>query len=356
MPGLIPYLPASGIRPEESISSLLDRAGALYGVDGVVFGDLFLRHAASLRGINTPSVSDWDNPPRVVQCIIAESMNISDAILSDHVIHDGPRWLAPGSRSAYCPRCFAEDLEWSNGFPYFRRTWAQIATTFCYKHDPPQPLANWPSPTPDKRFYDSGRLMTPELITDQVMWLTAKQLSKRRAERLAMYRERIYTYVQYEPYCLEVSALQRYEEDVALNLHMWDERIQVWLDHAYKRHSESESDSLTRLRGILGPNIERLAMLLNSLSFQAGRLLQVKERWYWNTDSSGSIQALPRSQSDESRIDERAAWEALRVTGDPDERRAIFWLAACSEGRHHVRRLCEPEPIFVPYLLFPTQQ
>lgn len=48
--------------------------------------------------------------------------------------------LFPGSRCAYCPSCFADDLR-SGRVPYFRLDWIAVLTTFCWDHG--TPLCQW---------------------------------------------------------------------------------------------------------------------------------------------------------------------------------------------------------------------
>ncbi len=125
-------------REDESISSLVDRIGALHRIDrDAVAMALLARSAGS--GPH-PWLVDWDNPPLELLRLLEQSIGLSPGALESHRIHDGPTWLVSAYRQSYCPACFRADIA-AGSFPYFRRQWAKVYTTMCSVHV--APLCLW---------------------------------------------------------------------------------------------------------------------------------------------------------------------------------------------------------------------
>lgn len=124
---------------DESISSVLDRVGALYHMDRETIANTLLR-ATGHSGPRAWHV-DWDNPPRILVSWLESAIGLESGALEPNRIHDGPTWLESVYRVPYCPVCFAEDLA-TGSSPYFRREWAKIYTTMCQTHG--SALFAWP--------------------------------------------------------------------------------------------------------------------------------------------------------------------------------------------------------------------
>lgn len=353
-----PFFPGHGLARGETISSMMDRAGAIYGIDGVVFGRMFLHRAAAMSRISVPTVADWDDPPQIVKRILAECLKTSVSALEKHVIHDGPRWLAPGSRSAWCPQCFAHDLYFRNGTPYFRREWALIARTFCYEHSIPQPLLSWPDPKPDKRYFDGGRHLPLEVVTDRILSLSAREYLTRRKAHVQNYRSEISHFTRDRERRDLIEYVQEWEEDFDSDLEFLgallnDEPLDKKRTRYYTR---AELDSFKQTMTLPGWEINRLGDLLSSLSFQSGRLYHTNTRgWEWDNLTWPPVKSTIRKQLDNLKTNEFAVFEQLKHLRAPSDRRALFWLAACtrSTGRNYpcLLDLCEHRPIFVPYVI-----
>lgn len=356
-----PFLPVHGLARGETISSMMDRAGAIYGVDGVVFGRMFLCRAAAMRRISVPTVNDWDDPPEIVKRILAECLKISVSDLDEHSIHDGPRWLAPGSRSAWCPYCFAQDLHFRSGWPYFRREWALISRTFCYEHSCPEPLLSWPDPKPDKRYFDGGRNLPVEVVTDRIMSLSTREYLRRRQSHSDAYRSLISKPSREIESKDPIEWLQEWEQRFDSKLEFFAALLNnEQLDEKKARYyTREELDEIRRTEAIPGCEITTLQKLLSSLSFQAGRLYLSHERWYWNFFTWAKPDLSISYHLEHKNSDEVSALEKLRHCRDPSERRAQFWLAACtydSAGWLGLRDLCQVRPVFVPYGLSPSEK
>jgi hypothetical protein len=122
--------------PQEQLSSIVERACIFYRT---TLGALAVEICASV-GLELPSDTklDWDCPPPAVLETLA--YDVPASVLQQHVIDDGPAWLSPGCRDQACLPCLVEDDK-AGRRPYYRRSWAKVATTFCEAHR--CPLVRW---------------------------------------------------------------------------------------------------------------------------------------------------------------------------------------------------------------------
>jgi hypothetical protein len=121
--------------PGESLSSFIERGANFYAIPPVNLLRQLEGHR--LRGHRRPDL-DFSPPPELLR-------RLEDYVPDwnwDPSEHKGfLQWyLKPAARSAYCVRCFEEDLAAGHS-PYFRVDWAAAAVTSCWKHD--VPLSHW---------------------------------------------------------------------------------------------------------------------------------------------------------------------------------------------------------------------
>lgn len=330
-----PLLYACELQEEETISSLFDRAGALYGIDGRVYADLFLHRASSVWGIAVPKVTDWDNPPPVVKKMISVSTGISAEALERHIIRDSPRWTAPGARSGWCPRCFAKDIFFAGGIAYFRRDWSLAARTFCYRHDTPQPLYCWPDSRPDKHRFTGGRLLPIELVTDSDVTLTSKRFKEFKSRQLEAFCSLIYSYPKGEhsdPW--ELYELRDWEHELDVSLSLIDESLDIRQEVRNEQYSDDAYADLRRINTSRGccSEIQSLTRLLNSRFFQSGRFQPGVGGWAWHTLTERQSALNLRGRGGKTEINPVEAWRRIRRAKDPAERRAMYWLVACGQS------------------------
>ena len=116
-------------QPDESLSSVLDRASALYGMETTEL-------LASIYGkeIDRKRVGDLDKLPDSLIEPIALSIGISPDRLAECRINDSDHLLSFGFRTTFCPTCLSEDLD-ATGIPYFRKEWASFFSIVCKKHE-----------------------------------------------------------------------------------------------------------------------------------------------------------------------------------------------------------------------------
>lgn len=116
-------------QPDESLSSVLDRASALYGMETTEL-------LASIYGkeIDRKRVGDLDRLPDSLIDPLAHSIGISPDQLAECRINDSAHLLSFGFRTAFCPICLSEDLD-VTGIPYFRKEWASFFSIVCRKHE-----------------------------------------------------------------------------------------------------------------------------------------------------------------------------------------------------------------------------
>lgn len=118
----------------------MKRAGSLYEI---YYEDLVAQ--LYLRADLTPrsrSALDLDNPDRELLDLITDALGLRREALDAGVIRNGPQWLDPNARSAYCPLCFLDDRK-SGRSPYFRRRWALAWKTMCEIHCAPLAECPW---------------------------------------------------------------------------------------------------------------------------------------------------------------------------------------------------------------------
>lgn len=325
------FLPTRGIYPKETISSLLDRAGAIYGVGGAAFGQALLEKGASCRRWKVPQVQDWDDPPAEALEILADACGTTRQYLETLTIQDSREWIAPGFRTAYCPSCFRINLYYESP-PYFRRDWAVVSRTFCYEHAWQQPLLNWSQHDPDGDAAPSasGRILPGEWVAKRLLTLSGDEQRRRRWKASAA--------------LCEDAGIPEESEEMVLRLTAWEQSLEGRLGYAayllgyYYAHNGGEPETAERSWGcpVFAP--DGPAAKVASLGPQAGELRPSKDGWRWEP---GITAAVPDEQ-----MSVESAWEDFRRVGNPAARRAAFWLAACAEGED-LRKLTTDFPIFI---------
>lgn len=354
-----------GIQPSETLSSFIDRASAVYGTSAERLGQALISRWRKSNPSLPVSVKDWDNPPSQVLSLLAEVLGIdysndmspnvvrggkpssrlgypqfeSSRNLSDSVIVDGPGWMRPDCRTAWCPRCFYEDLN-KGRFPYFRWQWARVATTFCHFHEQPQPLMSWPeiSKTGTKGV---GRLLDVALQTKKLPVQARITTRCRHAKSKSRYVF-ISTQLERKKYANMYSVLSIVPESCrrgTLELSEWEDfldRLVFCDEHGLADHGE-QSDTNIPL-----PSKNEILDLFISLDGQSGQLLPNVNGWHWFHTTQLGIGAMPYSEFG----DGDSLWETIRSLENPADRRSLFWLSACMAGPGRTA-LCEQSPIFL---------
>jgi hypothetical protein len=121
--------------PDETTSSVLDRAAGLYEMDRERLISLLL--PGERRWGHT---RDWDYPLDHHRRAFAAAIGTSDPQDFGVGLWKSDSFLAPLARAVYCPRCFLTDLAIGRP-PHFRWQWAIAFATACHRHR--TPLMNW---------------------------------------------------------------------------------------------------------------------------------------------------------------------------------------------------------------------
>jgi hypothetical protein len=121
--------------PDESFSSVLDRAASFWRVERGAFLN-------ALRDGDTTDAQrvDDDNPADIVVARLAEAVGMPPDALRRCGIVDAPEQTAPEHRMSYCPLCWDQDAAEKRP-PYFRRAWSRLASVACEVHH--APLLGW---------------------------------------------------------------------------------------------------------------------------------------------------------------------------------------------------------------------
>jgi hypothetical protein len=110
--------------PDETLSSVLDRAASFWGVDRSA-----VVAAMELGG----GICDPDAPSPAAMSAIASTTGFSEESLDALVMDDSDELVLPARRISYCPKCWAEDWAQRRD-PYFRRSWSYVASLMCERH------------------------------------------------------------------------------------------------------------------------------------------------------------------------------------------------------------------------------
>ncbi|AVP97200.1 hypothetical protein C7S18_08325 [Ahniella affigens] len=121
-------LPIAPPAPDETISSVLDRAACLMGTS----------REALLAAIELPDAGDGRDLDDALLPLAAE---IARALCWDREWHPPAppvptRRLAASARNAFCAHCWVEDLATARG-TYFRTTWLDAMVPWCARHQTP---------------------------------------------------------------------------------------------------------------------------------------------------------------------------------------------------------------------------
>lgn len=135
-----PYIYPDRPQIDESLSSWFDRNIQRYG----------LNRKSLMQALGVAAYASWDYDTfdfwearrRVFDCL---GRSWDDLRSFATPVPESTWMLASKGRSAYCPRCFEEDLH-SERTPYFRKAWSWLFLTHCLKHH--CPLYQW-FPTDD---------------------------------------------------------------------------------------------------------------------------------------------------------------------------------------------------------------
>ena len=119
--------------PDESLSSVLSRAAALYECSPSQIWE-------SLNRDDPKPAGDVDLPSYPALRRMAAAIGVPPSGLLAHRLRDAPWLLASQARTAYCQACWSEDH--ARGNPYsIRRGWTRALRTFCPNHGYPLRLA-----------------------------------------------------------------------------------------------------------------------------------------------------------------------------------------------------------------------
>ncbi|MGH9436336.1 MAG: TniQ family protein [Terriglobia bacterium] len=325
---------------DESISSYLDRAASVHGVDRYVLGRDLL--AQAYPGIPLPCVEDWDQPPpRALQALAQASGLSAKALLKDHGITDGPGWLLPQARTAWCPQCFARDASWQP--PYFRREWARAACTFCPEDG--EPLLDWPPEGRIEKGKRQGRRLPLELLVNKrVVGVTMKSGSVWRLRSTQPERQR------YAKRLRAITCLPQLANSfMTRELKQWERDVDYAVENSMNGPSVQDPHN-----PLLSGFVSGLHAPYDDLPTAAtsGVLVPNGKSWTWYPQSgerSYWLTTLWRTVFEQ--LDRE---DYFRSVANPAARRAALWLAACvSLPRTDLDRLCEDRtPVFLllPYL------
>lgn len=119
-------------RPDESLSSVLDRACGLFNIC----------RAGVIRQMIHVNSCDFDAPPQKVCEALASATQTSYEAMQRLSVPAERAWMLVkrADRDAYCPLCADEDIA-SGMVPYFRLDWSRLWVTHCHIHG--TPLMQW---------------------------------------------------------------------------------------------------------------------------------------------------------------------------------------------------------------------
>lgn len=362
-------LPGRGLQPDETISSLLDRAGSLCGMGRESIGRALLQRWRSSHPAAPTNVPDWDDPPDEALAMLAAACDIKDwehqrAIIEKReargarplprhkaarellnaVIIDGPRWLKPGYRTAWCPLCFARDIA-RGGVPYFRWQWARVASTFCNLNHPPIPLVSWPERDGEKGQNPNERHLPKELMTDRLIvpidpkkdaaWF---QTARARHMLRSTEQDGRNWYTKYDRYM----TLEKPASNRAPALTNWELDLDELLALEEIQLEKSGASPAEQ-----PPALDDIRALLIAIGEQAGQLTPNEDGWFWSKWSWHGVPSIDDNPDQEPTATQQHLWEDVRSWENPASRRALFWLGACAQG-WPLEDLAGKTPIFIP--------
>jgi hypothetical protein len=295
-----PRLIMPGPYEDESISSICDRASALYRINR----HTVVHHLTQVNGksVHTYGQWDWDNPSPIFLRALESTLGADPGSLDSHVIVDGPAWLARTARQSYCPMCFDEDIK-AGRCPYFRRAWSRVACTICPSHA--CPLYIWSSRSLD---FDIRQL--------PLAWLIP---AAARPQRQRTVQWDLDYYPMGHPtydYCANGSPAS---EQLTQRIIDWESTMQTSLhEHGHPLdYDVYDYDTKTTLMIALSvvnsdkPNINK----------SLGCMRVINGRWYMAYDTD-YLPHLGNENAD--------GWLLFRRMASPARRRAAFVMTACT--------------------------
>jgi hypothetical protein len=132
MTGAIYRWPIASLAKDETLQSLTERAARFY--------ECSPERLWAATNDDDVSVGAPDDPTAPALARLAHAVGMRPIDLLPARIPDGPGWLTPTARHAYCPYCWQEDLQ--AGRPcHYRVHWARVLTVACHEHG--SPLLYW---------------------------------------------------------------------------------------------------------------------------------------------------------------------------------------------------------------------
>lgn len=152
-------------QPDETISSILDRACSLYSISrSMLLSELCPGNYDWPSGIDL----DVNPPPRLIESL-ARALDLPPQAL-ERLRLDKVSWrLLPKARLAYCPKCLNADCG-SGRDPYFRADWSWCFMTHCAVHRCPLLMWTYSSRQIDHRRFWRCQLAGGENFAPLVDW------------------------------------------------------------------------------------------------------------------------------------------------------------------------------------------
>lgn len=122
-------------RPDETITSVLDRAASLYATTRGELAEELVRRVTHCRVI-LEGIDLDANPPHELTEALAEALGCTTGTIERLRVPESKWLLDSDRRVAYCPNCFDEDRV-STGSVYMRREWSFSFMTHCPRHKQP---------------------------------------------------------------------------------------------------------------------------------------------------------------------------------------------------------------------------
>ena len=293
-------------QPDESLSSVIERAAAFYHMEPGELGVSLLGPEAWTKNPGR----DWDNPGIAVVSALGSAFDMCMVELQKHCITDGPAVLRPGQRRSYCPSCIEED-RLAGKSPYFRRSWARVYMTICSKHR--CPLLEWGPPGLRAGTGRDRRRAVP------AEWQTAERADLPLSSRVASARKEYFneTFRPYEPMRCRFTRTESME--LAESLCNWEMAIQM----AVEAGGRLDISPIPYLRTV-GGLMALLASPGSSGSEMLGRGRElVVEEGRWRLKLNGPTQKT-------ARVHTGGLLGDINFISSPSARRSITCLTACT--------------------------
>lgn len=283
------YLGIDPPYPDETFSSVVNRAACLYGISpNEVISRLFKD-----RGMKWERILDadeWDNPIFTVKRAVMGAFSQPGVSGPATIRRDHEDHLLPQERCCYCVLCFRDDVR-EGRTPYFRSAWSRVTRTYCDVHRCP--------------------LVADRIAAGYGTWWThpwCKAATRRERPKSPAYGDLMKQAQEFENYCLDADSKWP-GKAVSQRVYDWE------------------------LKFTAEPGDWYLYKLLIWLAYFPGAGAEAR-RW----GSFSELMPRPNGWHFGSPVDEVSkyqrnprflTWRKFQNLGSPEKRRAIFLVAAC---------------------------